>query len=145
MKIIKPNYILPLVLLALLMGISGGWVRLGDLSWVVPGAAAQHGLLMVGGFLGTLIAAVQALYALEASNGDSGEFSRLLAEALVTSAAGLAIGVMATLAHHFLYGRVRSLVHDFEWVGHTIHEFLTTDPGSAAAVIKTKQDSPSAK
>ena len=97
------------------------------------------------GFLGTLIAAVQALYALEASNGDSGEFSRLLAEALVTSATGLAIGVMATLAHHFLYGRVRSLVHDFEWVGHTIHEFLTTDPGSADAVIKTKQNSPSAK
>ena len=78
------------------------------------------------GFLGTLIAAVQALYALEGAAGDSGEFSRLLAEALITSAAGLAIGVMATLAHHFLYGRMRSLVHDFEWVGHTIHEYLTT-------------------
>ena len=80
------------------------------------------------GFLGTLIAAVQALYALEGSNGDSGAFSRLLAEALITSATGLAIGVMATVAHHFLYGRVRSLVHDFEWVGHSIHEFLTTTP-----------------
>ncbi|EOZ96816.1 hypothetical protein A33Q_2126 [Indibacter alkaliphilus LW1] len=61
MKIIKPNYILPLVLLALLMGISGGSVRLGDLSWVVPGAAAQHGLLMVGGFLGTLISLERAM------------------------------------------------------------------------------------
>ncbi len=80
------------------------------------------------GFLGTLIAAVQALYALEASNGDSGTFSQLLAQALITSATGLAIGVMATLAHHFLYGRVRALVHDFEWVGHSIHEFLTTVP-----------------
>ncbi|MGJ8640353.1 MAG: MotA/TolQ/ExbB proton channel family protein [Opitutaceae bacterium] len=80
------------------------------------------------GFLGTLIAAVQALYALEGASGDSGAFSRLLAEALITSATGLAIGVMATLAHHFLYGRVRSLVHDFEWVGHSIHEYLTTTP-----------------
>lgn len=80
------------------------------------------------GFLGTLIAAVQALYALEATNGDSGMFSQLLAEALITSATGLAIGVMATLAHHFLHGRVRSLVHDFEWVGHNINEFLTTAP-----------------
>lgn len=79
------------------------------------------------GFLGTLIASLQALYFLEMANADSGEFSRLLAEALTTSASGLAIGIMAVLAHHFLIGRVRALVHDFEWVGHEIFEFLTTD------------------
>lgn len=79
------------------------------------------------GFLGTLISALQALYLLEAANADSGEFSRSLAEALITSASGIAIGVMAVLAHHFLMGRVRALVHDFEWVGHEIYEFLTTD------------------
>jgi biopolymer transport protein ExbB len=79
------------------------------------------------GFLGTLISALQALYYLEAANADSGEFSRLLAEAMITSASGLAIGIMAVLAHHFLTGRVRALVHDFEWVGHEIFEFLTTD------------------
>ena len=81
------------------------------------------------GFLGTLIAALKALYQLEAANADSGEFSVLLAEALITSATGLAIAIMATVAHHFLSGRVRSLVHDFEWVGHSIHEFLITEPG----------------
>lgn len=80
------------------------------------------------GFLGTLISALKALYFLEAANADSGEFSRLLAEALITSATGLAIAVMAVLAHHFLQGRVRALVHDFEWVGHEIYEFLTTNP-----------------
>jgi len=80
------------------------------------------------GFLGTLIAALQALYSLESLNGDSGMLSRLLAEALITSASGLAIAVMAMLAYHFLNGRVRALVHDFEWVGLDIHEFLTTDP-----------------
>ena len=78
------------------------------------------------GFLGTLIAALQALYLLESFNGDSGVLSRLLAEALITSASGLAISVMAMLAYHFLSGRVRALVHDFEWVGHDIHEFLST-------------------
>jgi len=88
------------------------------------------------GFLGTVIAALQALYQLEASSGNSGEFSRLLAEALITSASGLAIAVMATLAHHFLCGRVRALVHDFEWVGHNIHEFLTVDPATVAAPIE---------
>ena len=79
------------------------------------------------GFLGTLVSALQALYFLDAATADSGEFSRFLAEALITSASGLAIGVMAILAHHFLMGRVRALVHDFEWVGHEIFEFLTTD------------------
>jgi biopolymer transport protein ExbB len=77
------------------------------------------------GFLGTLIAALQALYLLESFNGDSGVLSRLLAAALITSASGLAISVMAMLAYHFLSGRVRALVHDFEWVGHDIHEFLS--------------------
>jgi len=78
------------------------------------------------GFLGTIIAALQALYLLDSFNGDSGVLSRLLAEALITSASGLAISVMAMLAYHFLSGRVRALVHDFEWVGHDIHEFLST-------------------
>jgi biopolymer transport protein ExbB len=80
------------------------------------------------GFLGTMIAALQALYALESFNGDSGVLSRLLAEALITSATGLGIAVMAMLAYHFLNGRVRALVHDFEWLGHEIHEFLITAP-----------------
>ena len=77
------------------------------------------------GFLGTLISVLQALYFLEGANADSAEFSRLLAESLITSAVGLAIAVMALLAHQFLYGRVRALVHDFEFVGHEIYQFLT--------------------
>jgi len=85
------------------------------------------------GFLGTLIAALQALYGLESFNGDSGVLSRLLAQALITSATGLGIAVMAMLAYHFLSGRVRALVHDFEWVGHDIHEFLITDPATQEA------------
>ena len=88
------------------------------------------------GFLGTLIAALQALYLLDSFNGDSGVLSRLLAEALITSASGLAISVMAMLAYHFLSGRVRALVHDFEWVGHDIHEFLSTQSGAEESTHK---------
>jgi biopolymer transport protein ExbB len=92
------------------------------------------------GFLGTLISALQALYFLEAANADSGEFSRLLAQALITSASGLAIGIMAVLAHHFLAGRVRALVHDFEWVGHEIFELLTTDPKSSIKAASSQPE-----
>jgi hypothetical protein len=45
---------LPLVLIGLILGILGGWIRLG---WQIdlPQAGYLHGLLMTGGFLGTLI------------------------------------------------------------------------------------------
>lgn len=93
------------------------------------------------GFLGTLIATLQALYQLELLNSNSNEFSRLLAEALITSACGIAIAVLATLAHHFLCGRVRALVHDFEWAGHTLYELLTTNvPEEDLAVIKEEAE-----
>lgn len=98
------------------------------------GALAKVAPLL--GFLGTLIAALQAVYGLESFNGDSGIFSRLLAEALITSASGIAISVMAMLAYHFLMGRVRALVHDFEWVGHDIFVFLTTETNQELVVFK---------
>jgi hypothetical protein len=50
----KAILILPLVLLSLLSAIWSGWLRIG---WVLPvsQSAAQHGALMVGSFLSTLI------------------------------------------------------------------------------------------
>ena len=92
------------------------------------------------GFLGTLVAAVKALYQLEAANADSGEFSFLLAQALITSATGLGIAIMAALAHHFLTGRVRSLVNDLEWISHSIYEFLTTEAGDLSADVEEVED-----
>ena len=51
------GFILPFAMLSLLLGVYAGWLRLG---WGVPvihsQAIAQHGALMVGSFLGTLIA-----------------------------------------------------------------------------------------
>ena len=90
------------------------------------------------GFLGTLIAVLQALYQLESLNSNSSEFSRLLAEALISSVFGVAVGILATLAHHFLFGRVRALVHDFEWAGHTLYELLTV--GDAEEISDDKGD-----
>ena len=91
------------------------------------------------GFLGTLISALQALYKLESLNSNSSEFSRLLAEALISSAFGMAIGILATLGHHFLFGRVRAQVHDFEWAGHTLYELLTV--GDTKADISNEDES----
>ena len=48
-------------------------------------------------------------------------------QALITTATGLAIAVVAYIAYHFLHGRVRALVHDMEWVGNDIMQFLLRD------------------
>jgi biopolymer transport protein ExbB len=45
-------------------------------------------------------------------------------QALLTTVGGLAIGVLAHLAHHFLKGRVRALVRDMEWVANEIMRYL---------------------
>ena len=34
------------------------------------------------------------------------------------------IAVMAHIAHHFLHGRVRALVHDMEYTGHSLIQFM---------------------
>ena len=52
---LKPYFLMPLILMGLIMGIVGGWIRLGYVAMPVASAAMSHGLLMVGGFMGTLI------------------------------------------------------------------------------------------
>jgi hypothetical protein len=61
MKILQPIYLFPLILISLILGIAGGWIRLGYIGFSVVGAAANHGVLMVGGFLGTLISLERAM------------------------------------------------------------------------------------
>lgn len=81
------------------------------------------------GLLGTVVALMQAFAVMQGEGpyANASIFSGEIAEALITTATGLAIAVMAYLAHHFLYGRVRALVHDMEWVANDIMEFLLLD------------------
>lgn len=58
---IKALHLLPLVLLSLVLGISGGWLRLGNVSIPIAQAGIYHGLIMTGGFLGTLISIERAM------------------------------------------------------------------------------------
>ncbi len=57
----NPAFLLPLVLIGLVAGISGGWIRLGSPIIPLAEAGLNHGLLMVGGFLGTLISIERAM------------------------------------------------------------------------------------
>ncbi len=81
------------------------------------------------GLLGTVVALSEAFNAMRVAGpfANSADFSGLISSAFITTASGLAIAIMAYLAHHFLYGRVRALVHDMEWVGNDMLVFLLVD------------------
>lgn len=81
------------------------------------------------GLLGTVLGMITTFGHLQAQ-GPYVEMSMLAGgvwQALLTTAAGLAIAVPAHLAHHFLSGRVRALVNDMEWVGNETMQFLLKD------------------
>ncbi|MDP0496839.1 MAG: MotA/TolQ/ExbB proton channel family protein [Verrucomicrobiota bacterium JB024] len=81
------------------------------------------------GLLGTIVALLSAFTQMQEKGpyANAATFSGDVAQALITTATGLAIAIMAYLAHHFLHGRVRALVHDMEWVGNDIIQFLNRD------------------
>ncbi len=79
------------------------------------------------GLVGTLLGMVQAFFAVDGAAASYPVFGTLLgglAEALLTTLAGLLLAIMAHFAHHFLHGRVRALVNDMEYAGHNIMEFI---------------------
>ena len=80
----------------------------------------------VVGLLGTVLGMMEVFHLMQGSTGyiTPGLLGGGFHEALLTTAAGLAIAVPAFLGHHFLRGRVRALVRDMEWVGNEMMRFL---------------------
>ncbi|MBN1403979.1 MAG: MotA/TolQ/ExbB proton channel family protein [Opitutales bacterium] len=74
----------------------------------------------VMGLLGTVVAMIEALFGAKLGGAypNMSTVSGSFAEALLTTAFGLAIAVLSHLAYHFLSGRVRALVNDMEYAGH---------------------------
>jgi biopolymer transport protein ExbB len=104
------------------------------------------------GLLGTILGMITTFMAFERS-GNYAMASALSAgmwQALLATAASLMLAVPAHLSHHFLVGRVRSIVRDIEWSGNEIMKYLLTDyrdtpgdelarpesPGTSAAIVK---------
>ncbi len=86
------------------------------------------------GLLGTILGMIQAYQAFERGGAyaTAGSLSTGMWQALLTTAAGLAVGVAARLGHHFLAGRMRALVYDMEWVANDLLRFLVGERGGAA-------------
>lgn len=80
------------------------------------------------GLIGTLLALMSGFLALQ--RGDAAAYPTFgalvgtVGEAFLTTIIGLIIAVMSHIAHHFLSGRVRALVHDMEYAGHHLMQHL---------------------
>lgn len=99
------------------------------------------------GLLGTVLGMLRAFHAFT-QGGNYATPSALAGgmwEALLATALGLAIAVPAHLAHHFLRGRVRVLVHDMEWAANEIMRFVLHDLRADPVVAATAVSEPAAK
>lgn len=79
------------------------------------------------GLMGTLLSIMDTFFKLNADGpyANASDYAGFLAQALITTIFGVGIAIMAQLAHHFLHGRFRALVHDIEWVGHDMIQLIT--------------------
>ncbi len=81
------------------------------------------------GLLGTLLGMITTFHAF--MQGGQYATANALADglwqALAATAGGLLVGIPAHLAHHFLRGRVRSIVRDVEWAANEIMEYLISE------------------
>ncbi len=92
------------------------------------------------GLLGTVTSGIQMLYKLnqQGAYANSAEYAGLMAQATITTATGLAIGIIAQVAYQFLQGRIRTLVHDIEYVGHDLMQFMLRElPADAVQLEET--------
>ena len=93
-----------------------GNIEIANLSKGLPWLATTAAGAPMLGFLGTVIGMVQAFYAI-ASEGNSANiatFSSGIYTALVTTVAGLVVGVIALFAYNYLVARINAVMNLLE-------------------------------
>ncbi len=112
--------------------------RLGSLA-----AIAQVAPLV--GLLGTILGMATTFLAFEKDYMAASALSAGMWQALLSTAGSLMLAIPAHLAHHFLSGRVRSIVRDVEWSGNEIMKFLLTEYRNPTALPTPPVPAPDAK
>ena len=91
------------------------------------------------GLLGTVLGMATTFLAFEKDYMSASALATGMWQALLCTAGGLRLALPAHVAHHFLSGRVRSIVRDVEWAGNEIMRYLQNDyrgrkPGGSEVV-----------
>ena len=79
------------------------------------------------GLLGTVIGMIDTFFQYEQQGVyvHAGHLATGAWQALISTATGLALAAVAIMAHHFLIGRVRSVVHEMEWLAQELLVIFT--------------------
>ncbi len=93
-----------------------GNIEIANLSKGLPWLATPAAGAPMLGFLGTVIGMVQAFYAIaaEGNSANIATFSSGIYTALVTTVAGLVVGVIALFAYNYLVARINSVMNLLE-------------------------------
>jgi len=91
------------------------------------------------GLLGTVLGMATTFLAFEKDYMSASALATGMWQALLCTAGGLMLALPAHVVHHFLSGRVRSIVRDVEWAGNEIMRYLQNDyrgrkPGGSEVV-----------
>lgn len=91
------------------------------------------------GLLGTVLGMATTFMAFEKDYMSASALANGMWQALLCTAGSLMLAIPAHVAHHFLNGRVRSIVRDVEWAGNEMMRYLQNDyrgrkPGGSEAV-----------
>ena len=94
-----------------------GALEIANLEKGLPGLATTSGVAPMLGFLGTVLGMIRAFY--DMANVEGGNISvQVLSNgiytAMVTTVAGLTVGILAYLAYNFLVAKVEKVVHQME-------------------------------
>lgn len=93
-----------------------GNMEIASLSKGLPWLATIAGAAPMLGFLGTVIGMVESFYAIAASGNSAqiGDFAGGIYTALVTTVAGLIVGIIAMFAYNYLVARVNKVMNMLE-------------------------------
>ena len=93
------------------LGFLGSWYKLALAAVIIAIACAA-----MLGFLGTVIGMVQAFYAIAqaGSSASIDSFASGIYSALVTTVAGLIVGIIALFAYNFLVARINKIMNQLE-------------------------------
>ena len=93
-----------------------GNIEIASLSKGLPWLATTAAGAPMLGFLGTVVGMVEAFYAIaaEGNSANIATFSSGIYTALVTTVAGLVVGVIALFAYNYLVARINSVMNLLE-------------------------------
>jgi len=113
-------------------------VELGPIKRRIGALTAITQAAPIFGLLGTLIGLIDAFSQYEEQGVylNAGFLSGSMWQALISTATGLALSAVCILGHHFLVGRIRSIVQEMEWLGSELLLSFTEIKANANVTIE---------